>query len=104
MNSRNLRDARLNCGDCGMLTEYLKAAMRRAHYEILDDDGRCYGEMPACRGVYAAAPTLEECCNELAEVLEDWLLFRIHKHLALPEIDGLELTAKKEREEREKLG
>jgi len=79
-----------------MLTEYLKAAMRHAHYEILKDDGTYYGEIPECRGVYANAATLEECRNELAEVLEDWLLFRIHKHLALPKIDGLELTVKKE--------
>ncbi|MFH1921041.1 MAG: type II toxin-antitoxin system HicB family antitoxin [Planctomycetota bacterium] len=79
-----------------MLSEYLKAAMRHAHYEILKDDGTYYGEIPECRGVYANAPTLEECRNALAEVLEDWLLFRIHKRLALPKIDGLELTVKKE--------
>jgi predicted RNase H-like HicB family nuclease len=79
-----------------MLTDYLKAAMRHAHYEILKDDGTCYGEIAECQGVYANAPTVEECRNELAEVLEDWLLFRIHNHLALPRIDGLELTVKKE--------
>ena len=79
-----------------MLTEYLKAAMGHAHYEILSDDGTYYGEIAECPGVYANAATLEECRNELAEVLEDWLLFRIHQHLALPEIDGLQLTVKKE--------
>lgn len=78
-----------------MLTDYLKAAMGHAHYEILKDDGTYYGGIPECRGAYANAPTLEECRNELAEVLEDWLLFRIHKHLALPEIDGLDLTVKR---------
>ena len=79
-----------------MLTEYLKAAMGHAHYEILSDDGTYYGEIAECPGVYANAATLEECRNELAEVLEDWLLFRIHQHLALPGIDGLQLTVKKE--------
>ena len=79
-----------------MLTKYLEAAMRHAHYEILKDDGTYYGEIAACRGVYANASTLEECRNELAEVLEDWLLFRIHKNLELPKIDGLELTVTKE--------
>src|SRR5438309_12030802 len=29
-----------------MLTEYLQAAMRRAKYEILADDGSFYGEIP----------------------------------------------------------
>ena len=53
-----------------MLTEYLKAAMGHAHYEILEDDGTYYGEIPDCPGVYANAATLEECRNELAGVLD----------------------------------
>jgi len=79
-----------------MLTKYLEAAMSRAHYEILADDGSYYGEIVECRGVYANAPTLEECRSELEEVLEDWLLFRIYKNLTLPKIDGVELTVEKE--------
>lgn len=79
-----------------MLTKYLQAAMKRAHYEILSDDGTYYGEIPECPGVHANAPTLEECRSELSEVLEDWLLFRIHKNLPLPKIDGLELIVDKE--------
>jgi predicted RNase H-like HicB family nuclease len=79
-----------------MLTKYLEAAMRHARYEILQDDGTYYGEIPECRGVFANARTLEECRDELAAVLEDWLLFRIHKNLALPKIDGLELTVSHE--------
>ena len=79
-----------------MLTKYIDAAMRQAHYQILADDGTFYGEIPDCRGVYANARSLEECRAELAEVLEDWLLFRIHKNLALPTIDGLELTVETE--------
>ena len=78
-----------------MLTKYLDAAMKHAHYEILSDDGTYYGEIPECRGVYANAPTLEECRSELAEVLEDWLLFSIHRNLPLPQIDGIDLTVKK---------
>ena len=79
-----------------MLTKYLDAAIRHAHYEILQEDGTYYGEIPECRGVYANAPTLEECRSELAEVLEDWLLLRIHTNLPLPTIDGLELAVKRE--------
>jgi len=45
---------------------------------------------------YLQAAMLEECRSELAEVLEDWLLFRIYKNLPLPKIDGIELTVKKE--------
>ncbi|MHC4433254.1 MAG: type II toxin-antitoxin system HicB family antitoxin [Planctomycetota bacterium] len=79
-----------------MLTKYLEAAMRNAHYEILPDDGTYYGEIRKCRGVYANAPTLEECRDELEQVLEDWLLFRIYKNLTIPKIDGIKITVKKE--------
>jgi predicted RNase H-like HicB family nuclease len=79
-----------------MLSKYLEAAMRTAHYEMLPDDGTYYGEVPECRGVYANARTLEECRNELAEVLEDWLLIRIHKNLEIPIIGGLELRVTRE--------
>jgi predicted RNase H-like HicB family nuclease len=67
-----------------MLTEYLTATMQHARYEILSDDGTYYGEIPECPGVYANAPTLEDCRNELTTVLEDWLLFRVHKNLSIP--------------------
>ncbi len=78
-----------------MLTKYLEAAMRHAHWEILKEDGTYYGEIPECRGVYANAPTIDECRSKLREVLEDWILFRVYMHLELPTIDGLELTVKK---------
>jgi len=79
-----------------VITDYLKAAMKHARYEILEDDKSFYGEIQECPGVYANAPTLEECRDMLAEVLEAWLLFRIHKNLTIPEIDGINLTVKKE--------
>jgi predicted RNase H-like HicB family nuclease len=80
-----------------MLTRYIDAAMRHARYEILEENENFYGAIPQCRGVYACAPTLEECRCELAEVLEEWVLFRIHKHLSLPKIDKIELKVRKEK-------
>jgi len=79
-----------------MLTQYLKAALRKAHYEILADDEQYYGEIADCNGVYATASTLEACRDQLEEVLEEWVLFRVHRNLALPVIDGVELTVKQE--------
>jgi predicted RNase H-like HicB family nuclease len=67
-----------------MLTEYLRAALHRATYEILSDDGSFYGEIPGFNGVYANASTLEACREELEEVLEEWILFRISRNLPLP--------------------
>ncbi|WP_206054858.1 type II toxin-antitoxin system HicB family antitoxin [Nitrosococcus wardiae] len=74
--------------------QYMQAAMRHAQYEILSDDGSFYGEIPPCRGVYANAASLEECREQLEEVLEEWILFRVHKNLDMPVIDGIELTIK----------
>ena len=63
-----------------MLREYIQAAMKKARYEILPDDNAFYGEIPGFDGVYANADTLEGCREELEEVLEEWLLFRISRH------------------------
>ena len=79
-----------------MLTQYLKTALRKAHYEILPDDGQYYGQIAECNGVYATAASLEACRDELEEVLEEWVIFRIHRNLALPAIDGVELAVKEE--------
>jgi predicted RNase H-like HicB family nuclease len=77
-----------------MLLEYIQAALRHAKYEILPDDGSYYGDIPECNGVYANAGTLEACREELREVLEEWVLFRVHKNLPLPAIEGIELLIK----------
>lgn len=53
-----------------MLTDYIRAAMHEARYEILGDDGTFYGEIPACPGVFANAATLAACSEELQSVLE----------------------------------
>ena len=78
-----------------MLTSYIRAALHRAKYEILSDDGTYYGEISGFEGVYANAPTLEQCREELEEVLEEWMLLRISKNLELPVLDGIELKVKK---------
>ncbi len=74
-----------------MLTEYIQAALRHARYEILPDDGSYYGEIPECQGVWANTDTLEECREELREVLEEWIAFRLSDRLDLPEIDGIRI-------------
>jgi predicted RNase H-like HicB family nuclease len=75
-----------------MLLEYTEAALRHAKYEILRDDASYYGEIPECNGVYANAVTLEDCREQLREVLDEWVLFRVHRNLPLPVIDGISLT------------
>jgi predicted RNase H-like HicB family nuclease len=77
-----------------MLTKYIQATMQQAKYEILSDDGSFYGEIPDFDGVYSNAKTLEACREELEEVLEDWILFRVSRTLPLPVVAGIELTIK----------
>ncbi len=78
-----------------MLSQYILAAMRQAKYEILNDDKSYYGEIPDFQGVYANAETLEDCRNELAEVLEEWIFFRLSRNLSLPVVNGLRLAVEK---------
>lgn len=77
-----------------MLLDYIQAALRHAKYEILPEDKTYYGEIAGFDGVYANAASLEVCREELEEVLEEWILFRVYKNLKLPVVDGLELTIK----------
>ena len=74
-----------------MLTAYIRAAMSKARYEILPDDGTYYGEITGFQGVYASATTLEACRDELESTLEDWILFRVSRNLPLPEAGGVKL-------------
>jgi len=75
-----------------MVSEYVSAALHKARYEILTEDGSYYGEIPGFEGVYANAPSLETCREELREVLEEWILFRVSRNLPMPVVDGRELT------------
>jgi len=47
-----------------VISEYWAAALRRAQYEILPDDGSYYGQIQGFDGVYANASTLEDCREE----------------------------------------
>ncbi len=78
-----------------MLSQYIQAALRKAKYEILEDDGTFYGEIPGFQGVWANAATLEDCRNELAEVLEEWVFLNISDKTPLPVVDGLKLSVEK---------
>ena len=51
-----------------MLTKYIHAAMSKARYEILPDDGTFYGEIAGFNGVWANADTLEACRDELSAI------------------------------------
>jgi len=77
-----------------MLTDYIQAAMRRAHYELLDDqpDEPYVGTIPDLQGVIAIGSSLEACREQLQSALEEWLLVGIWLGHAIPPIDGIDIN------------
>ena len=77
-----------------MIREYVEAALHHGKYEILED-GSYYGEVPPLRGVLATGRTLEACRTTLAEVVEEWILVRVAKGLAVPPLGRVAVRIKK---------
>ena len=59
-----------------MLSEFIEKKLRSAQYKLLKD-GTYFGEISGLKGVWANERNLEDCREELREVLEDWLLLKI---------------------------
>ena len=78
-----------------MLNQYINAAMKQAKYKILADDESFYGEILGFQGVWANAETLEDCREELAEVLEEWIFLHLSDNTPLPVVDGLKLSVER---------
>ena len=74
-----------------MLTEYVDVALGKARYEIIDHDDPFYGEIPDLKGVWSSGKTLEECRQNLKEVVEGWILLSIKQSLPIPSLDGVEI-------------
>jgi len=67
-----------------MLLSYIQTALEQAHYEMIEDEEPFYGEVAALPGVWATGKTLEGCRRNLAEAIEDWVLFSVAKGLSIP--------------------
>lgn len=78
-----------------MLTTYIQRAMAKAHYELMEN-GRFFGSIPECPGAWAHGTTLEQCREELQEVLEDWLLLKLRLGDQMPVLDGCDLNPQPE--------
>ena len=80
-----------------MLTDYIRRALRLAHYEIMEN-GRFFGSIPPCPGAWGEGATLEECREELAEALESWLIVGLRHGDQLPVIEGIDLNLREHAE------
>lgn len=75
-----------------MLASYLDKAMEQATYEVIEDEGVYWGEIPGFQGVWARHATLEGCRRELREALSDWIALRLRLGLAIPILEGMDLN------------
>lgn len=71
--------------------EYIRAAMRRAQYEQMED-GEWFASIPGFEGLWASGPSVEEAREQLLETLYEWI--PVHVGIGknrLPDIDGVSL-------------
>ena len=74
-----------------MLVEYVEEALRRARYEIIQDEQPYYGEVAELKGVWATGKSLEECREQLKEVVEGWILVSLRNNLPVPPLGNFEI-------------
>ncbi len=66
-----------------MFTNFILKQLKNARYKLLKD-GTYFGEIPDIQGVWANAKNLEDCRNELQEVLEDWFILKVRDKERIP--------------------
>ena len=74
-----------------MLVEYINKQLQKASYELLEDR-TYYGEIPGLRGVWANAKKLEDCRQELQEVLEGWLILKLRDGDPIPGLKASQIS------------
>ena len=77
-----------------MITRFLDRALRRAQYRQVDGGTFC-ATVSGLRGVIATGPSLEACRDQLAEIVEEWVLVRVARGLRVPALDGVTIEVKK---------
>ena len=79
-----------------MLTDYIREAMRLAHYELMQN-GRFFATIPGLKGLWAEDTTLEACREELQSTLEDWIMLKVRfGDKDFPVLNGIDLNPKPE--------
>ena len=77
-----------------MIRDYLDEALTRAKYTKLKD-GSYGAEVRGLAGVVAIGKTLEACRTQLQEVVEEWVLVRVARGLAIPALDGATIKVRR---------
>ena len=77
-----------------MITDYINEALHRARYSVVDGDTFC-GTVPGLPGVIATGATLEACRDQLAEVIEEWVLVRVSRGLSTPRLGNARVRVRR---------
>jgi predicted RNase H-like HicB family nuclease len=90
-----IRERRIRSGAPGaaMIIAYVEQALKGAAYEKLED-GTYVAEVEGLRGVLGAGTSLEACRTNLAEVVEEWVLVRVSRGLAVPTLGNVTVEIK----------
>ena len=76
-----------------MIRSYLDAALSRARHTHFED-GSYGAEVRGLRGVIATGSTIEVCRKELEEAVEEWVLVRVSKGLAVPALGTVKIRVR----------
>jgi predicted RNase H-like HicB family nuclease len=78
-----------------MFAEYIQAALKHAEYVVLED-GTYMATVDSLQGVIAIGDTIEECRQDLIEVIEGWVALRLRMGDAIPPVDGITIEVSTE--------
>jgi predicted RNase H-like HicB family nuclease len=70
-----------------MFNEYIQAALKHANYEMLEDD-TYMATVDGLQGVIAVGDSIEDCRQDLIEVIEGWVALGLRMGHSIPPIDG----------------
>ncbi len=73
-----------------LLVDYCEKALKKAKYKQLND-GTWFAEIDGFQGVWGNGLTIEECRQDLLEVLEEWIILKLQDGDTLPIVDDLEI-------------
>jgi predicted RNase H-like HicB family nuclease len=68
-----------------MSRQYVDEALHRASYSVLESNVYC-ATVTGLRGVIATGTTLGTCRDQLAEIVEEWVLLRVSRGLSIPRL------------------
>ena len=68
-----------------MVSKYIDEALHRAEYSVVDGNAFC-ATVAGLPGVIATGQTLEGCRDQLAEIVEEWVLARVSRGLGVPRL------------------